>query len=519
MDQGFGNWATIQSVRNGGRPALIDETTGAVTTYRELESRTNRLADALSRNGVRKGDRVAMLMLNSPQMMEVYFAAAKLGAIAVPVNFRLTPREVSFILGDSGAIALFTSTNLVPVAEAALADSPGVRLHVTIPTAAERAAGDGGQFETLLEAGSPERVVRDVAETDVCVIMYTSGTTGVPKGAMLTHRNFFYNACNAFGFGSGIGRDDVTISAAPLFHIGALGVHTLPFLYIGGTVVITEMFTPEGWLAAAERYRVTKAFNVPAMWAAIAQAVPAHERDLSSLTFAVTGGAPCPIPVIRAMQGHGVQFTEGFGMTETSPSAACLAPEDVLSKAGSIGRPVNHVEFRIVDVEDRDVPVGTVGELCVQGPSVFVGYWNRPAETADALRGGWFHTGDMARVDEEGFYTLVDRKKDMVITGGENVYPIEVEKVIYEHPDVAEVAVIGVPDQQWGERVTAIVVPKPGTSLTPDELREWTRERIAHFKAPRVVEFVDELPRNATGKILKRSLREKWAGTTSQVAR
>jgi len=519
MDHGFGNWATVQSLRNGTRAALIDETSGAVTTYRDLDVRTNRLADALSRNGVRRGDRVAMLTLNSPQMMEVYFAVAKLGAIAVPVNFRLSAREVSFILGDSGAIALFTTTSLLPLAEAALANSPAVRLHVTVPTAAERAAGDGGQFESLVESGSPERVVRDVAETDVCVIMYTSGTTGVPKGAMLTHRNFFYNACNAFGFGSGIGRDDITISAAPLFHIGALGVHTLPFLYIGGTVVITEMFTPDGWLAAAERYRVTQAFAVPAMWAAIAQAIPAKERDLSSLVFAVTGGAPCPIPVIKALQGYGMEFTEGFGMTETSPSAACLSPEDVLSQAGSIGRPVNHVEFRILDAEDRDVPVGTVGELCVQGPSVFVGYWDRPAETAEALRGGWFHTGDMARVDEEGFYTLVDRKKDLVITGGENVYPIEVEKVIYEHPDVAEVAVIGVPDDQWGERVTAIVVPRPGSSLTPDELREWTRERIAHFKAPRVIEFIDELPRNATGKILKRTLRETWAGTRSQVSR
>lgn len=519
MDHGFGNWVSVQGARNGGRTALIDATSGAATTYRELDARTNQLADALSRSGVRRGDRVAMLTMNSPQMMEIYVAVAKLGAISVPVNFRLSPREIAYILGDSGAIVLFSSTNLAASADAALADSPAVRLHVRVPLAAERAAGDGGEYEALLGSGSPERVVRDVADSDVCVIMYTSGTTGVPKGAMLTHGNFFYNAVNGFGFGSGTGRDDVTISAAPLFHIGALGVHTLPFLYIGATTVITEAFIPDAWLELAERYRITKAFNVPAMWAAIAQAIPASGRDLSSLTFAVTGGAPCPIPVIRALQGFGMEFTEGFGMTETSPIAACLAPEDVLAKAGSIGRPVNHMEFRILDEEDRDVPPGTIGELCVQGPNVFIGYWNRPADSATALRGGWFHTGDMAVVDDDGFYTLVDRKKDMVITGGENVYPIEVEKVMYEHPDVTEVAVIGVPDEQWGERVTAVVVRKADSDLTPEALREWTLERIARFKAPREIHFIDELPRNATGKILKRNLRETWTGSTSQVSR
>ncbi|MDN5794774.1 MAG: long-chain fatty acid--CoA ligase [Intrasporangium sp.] len=519
MDHGYGNWVTVQSVRNGDRAALIDATSGAVTTYRDLDASTNRLADALSRKGVRRGDRVAMLTLNSPQMMEIYLAAAKLGAIGVPVNFRLSPREVAYVLGDSGAIVLFSSSNLAATVEAALTESPSVRHHIAIPTAAERAAGDGGDYEALLATGSPERVVRDVAETDVCVIMYTSGTTGLPKGAMLTHRNFFYNAINCFGFGSGIGRDDVTVSAAPLFHIGALGVHTLPFLYIGACTVITETFTPGGWLEAAEKYRITKAFNVPAMWAAIAQALPGSGRDLSSLTFAVAGGAPCPIPVIRALQGQGMAFTEGFGLTETSPIAACLAPEDVLEHAGSIGRPVNHNEFRILDEEDHDVPVGAVGELCIQGPNVFVGYWDRPGETAQALRGGWFHTGDMARVDDDGFYTLVDRKKDMVITGGENVYPIEVEKVLYEHPDVTEVAVIGVPDEQWGEHVTAVVVVRSESTLTPEGLREWTRERVAHFKAPREVHFIDELPRTATGKILKRRLRETFSGTSSQVTR
>lgn len=519
MDQGFGNWVTMQALRNGGRVALIDDIGGRETSYRELEERTNRLADALAQRGVSRGDRVAMLALNSPQMMEVYFAVAKLGAITVPVNFRLSAGEVAYVLGDSGATVLFSSTALAPLADAALAESPAVRHQVRIPMLAERAAGDEGEYGELLANGSPERVVRLVPDTDVCVLMYTSGTTGRPKGAMLTHRNFFYNVCNAFGFGAGIGREDITISAAPLFHIGALGIHTLPFAHIGACTVVQEAFTPAGWLAAVDRHQVTQAFLVPSMWAAVAQVIDGFDGDLSSLVFAISGGAPCPIPIIKALQAKGIAFTEGFGMTETSPDAAYLAPEDVLAKAGSIGRPVMHMDFRIVDEEDREVPVGTVGELTVRGPSVFIGYWNRPRESAEALRGGWFHTGDLARVDEDGFYTLVDRKKDMVITGGENVYPVEVEQVIHQHPEVDEVAVIGLPDEQWGERVVAIVAVTTGSELTPDALREWTRERIARFKAPRDIEFVAALPRTATGKILKRELRRERSGATESVTR
>jgi fatty-acyl-CoA synthase len=336
---------------------------------------------------------------------------------------------------------------------------------------------------------------------------------------MLTHGNVQWNAFNAMGFGSGIGREDITVTAAPLFHIGALGVHTLPLAYVGGCSVIMEAFTPESWLDAAEGHRITKAFLVPSMWAAIAQAESLAKRDLSRLRFAVSGGAPCPIVVIKALTRLGVAFTEGFGMTETSPNAACLQQEDVLTHSGSIGRPVMHMDFRIVDDEDHPVPTGEVGELTVRGPNVFVGYWDNPEATAEVLRGGWFHTGDLARVNDQGFYTLVDRKKDMVISGGENVYPIEVEQVIYEHPEVNEVAVIGAPDETWGEVVIAVVVRRPGSDLTEADLSAWTRERIAHFKAPRQIRFVEELPRNATGKILKRELRVTFAGTTGTVNR
>lgn len=519
MDHGFGQWATIHALRNADRVAYVDGVGGEETTYARLEERTNRLAHALRTKGIGPGDRVAMICLNSPQMMEIYLAVAKLGAISVPVNFRLHPDEMAYIVEDAGASLVFASTPFVPAAEQVESTVPEVREVVRVPAAGERVAGEGGDLEPLVAHGAPERVVVDVSHDDICMIMYTSGTTGRPKGAMLTHGNVFYNAINAMGFDSGIGRADVTLSAAPLFHIGALGVHTLPFLFVGATVVVTETFVPDEWVAGAERHGVTKAFLVPAMWAAVAASPAIETADLSSLRVAISGGAPCPLPVITAMTDRGVAFTEGFGMTETSPNAACLQPEDVLDHAGSVGRPVAFVDMRILDELDQDVPVGEVGELCLRGPSIFVGYWNRPEATAEAIRDGWFHTGDLATVDADGYYRLVDRKKDMVITGGENVYPIEVEQVLYGHPEVAEVAVIGIPDDEWGEVVAAVVVTAGGSTLTEDALRGWARERIARFKVPRRITFVDELPRNATGKILKRELRRTQGGGDAAIAR
>ena len=517
-DHGFGQWASIHALRNPDRVAYVDGLGGDERTFTQLEERTNRLANGLRAKGVGPGDRVALLCLNSPQMMEIYLAVAKLGAISVPVNFRLHPEEVRYVLQDSGASFLFASSAFADVIRQATAGSE-VREVVQVPVAAERAAGASSELEELIAAGSPERVVVEIGHDDVCVIMYTSGTTGRPKGAMLTHGNFFYNAINAMGFDSGLGRADVTVSAAPLFHIGALGVHTLPFLFVGASVVVMESFTPDQWVETVERYRVTKAFLVPAMWAAVAAAPSLATADLTSLRVAISGGAPCPLPVIRAMKERGIAFTEGFGMTETSPNAACLQPEEVIDHAGSVGRPVAFVDACIQSEEGREVPVGETGELCLRGPSIFVGYWEKPEATREALRDGWFHTGDMARVDEQGYYTLVDRKKDMIITGGENVYPIEVERVLQEHPDVTEVAVIGVPDEQWGEAITAVVVVADGSDLTPDRLREWTGERIARFKVPRRVRVVDALPRNATGKVLKRELRRAETGSDQAVTR
>jgi acyl-CoA synthetase (AMP-forming)/AMP-acid ligase II len=309
------------------------------------------------------------------------------------------------------------------------------------------------------------------------------------------------------------------VTAAPLFHIGGLGVFTLPLLYLGGASVILESFVPDQVIAAMAEHHASVMFLVPAMWVAIMRSPELDRADLTPPRYSVVGGAPSPLPMLKFFMDRGWNFAEGFGLTETSPGCSILDSEHLIAKTGSIGQPMTHLRWRLVDDADREVPVGQVGELIVQGPNVFAGYWGKPAETAEAMRGGWFHTGDLGRADEDGYVTLVDRKKDMVITGGENVYPVEVEQALFTHPEVDDVAVIGLPDEKWGESVTAVIVRAAGSQLSEAELIAWTRDRLAHFKCPRRVEFVAELPRNATGKLLKRELRATYGGTTSSFTR
>ena len=289
-------------------------------------------------------------------------------------------------------------------------------------------------------------------------------------------------------------------------------------LYAGGTVVVQRNFDPEQTLRLMAEERVTTQFMVPAMWAALTKVPDIARFDLSALRWALCGGAPCPLPVIEYFTGLGWTFMEGFGMTELSPAALYLDSRFVVSHAGSVGRPFMHVDARLVDADDHDVATGAVGELVLRGPTVFAGYWGKPAETAEAMRGGWFHSGDLGVADADGFVRLVDRKKDMIISGGENVYPIEVEQVLHRHPGVADVAVVGVRDEKWGETVLAVVVPA-AEGVSADELIDFTRESLAHFKCPRRVEFTDVLPRNATGKLLKRVLRENYTGSAATVHR
>lgn len=521
MDNGIGSWITVHSIRTPHRLALTDGDTGRTLTYREVEQRTNALADALRSKGVRRGDRVAFVLLNSPHMLEVVFAVAKLGAIAVPINFRLSAPEIHYILTDSAACIVFASEQVAGTVREASADSY-VREIIEIPSARSRAAdgggaeavaASGGEFEALVAADDSARFEFDVAHGDIASLMYTSGTTGFPKGTMLTHGNHLWNAINSVGVDLGLTPQDVSLTAAPMFHIGAFGIFTLPLVYLGGNSVILEAFTPGGWLDAVARYRPTVAFCVPAMWAAIDN-VGLAERDLTSLRYSISGGAPCPVTLIESLREHGMVFTEGFGLTETAPVASVLPASDVITRAGSIGKPVTHVQMRVADEDGHEVRAGQVGELLLRGPSIFVGYWQKPEATRSALRDGWFFSGDLARMDDDGYFFIVDRKKDMVITGGENVYPAEVEQVLYRHNAIAEVAVIGSPDEKWGESVTAVVVLKDGANVSETALIDWIRGRLAHFKCPRSAVFIDALPRTATGKILKRELRRELSVAT-----
>jgi acyl-CoA synthetase (AMP-forming)/AMP-acid ligase II len=485
-------------------------------TYAELDARVDAVAAGLRERGVRKGDRVAAMLLNCPEFLELLMACNRLGAIFVPFNFRLAAAEVAYLLDDAAPEAFVYQAPFHAIAEAYAAR--GGRQPWRVELGGEAAAPGAEPYEALGRGGAAGFARYDGAEGEPALMMYTSGTTGRPKGAVLSHGNLFWNNVQVLHF-IAAGDDDVNYTVAPLFHIGGLNVLTGPLIYKGATTIIDDQFEPRRALAAMASNRVTAAFMVPAMWAALAQVPDFDAYDLKGLRTCIVGGAPCPLPVLEFYQARGIRFREGFGMTEIAPTVSLLASEDIVRKNGSVGKPAVHVEVRVVDEADREVARGEVGELVVRGPNVMLGYWNNPAATAETLRGGWMHTGDLARVDEENFIYIVDRKKDMIISGGENVYPVEVEQVVVRHPKVLEVAVIGLPDERWGEGVAAVVACRPGEALSLDELQAHCEGKLARYKQPRSVHLVEALPRNATGKVLKTQLRERFAGQGAAVWR
>ncbi|KLI04814.1 O-succinylbenzoate--CoA ligase [Mycolicibacterium conceptionense] len=512
MALGIGEWITRRASRTPNRVALVDGREGTEFTYADLDRRSGILAEMLRASGVRRGDRVALLMGNSTTFLELLFAAAKLGAVTVPINFRLSEVEVAYILDDSQASILFHDSLRERLAREAAAE-----MQTSAPTivdASEISLRVDVSVDSSCSGGSEPANPHDLA-----VIMYTSGTTGRPKGAMLTHGNLEWNAVNMLTAGKGITGTDVTVTVAPLFHIGALGLFTLPLLYAGGTVIVEEQFDAARVLELLAQKGVTVQFMVPTMWADLAALPDFGSHNLENLRWLLSGGAPCPLPLIETYGAKGLLLSEGYGMTELSPAALILEEEFVLTKAGSVGRPFLHVETRIVDDFDRDVRQGDVGELIFRGPNVCAGYWGLPDATAEVICGGWFHSGDLAFEGDDGFITLVDRKHDMIISGGENVYPIEVEQILNQHPFISDVAVIGIPHDRWGETVLAVVVPVGQTNITEQEVIQFCRERIAGYKCPRRVESVIELPRNATGKVLKRELRKMFGVSETAVIR
>ncbi|MEJ2603622.1 MAG: long-chain fatty acid--CoA ligase [Gammaproteobacteria bacterium] len=475
-------------------------------TYRELVDRVRRLATALREGGICAGDRVGYLGVNHPAFLETLLATSTLGAIFVPLNFRLTGPELEFIINDAGIHTLVTDDTLLPVIEP-VRDELCVRRHIGAESGGEGRA----DYEALLAAAEPHPGHVAATAQDTAVIMYTSGTTGRPKGAMLTHGNVLWNNVSA-AFALSSNPDDITLTAAPLFHIGGLNVTTLLAMQIGACVVLHRSFDPTKALEDIERYRCTTMFGAPAMFLFMAQQPRFADTDLSSLRSLVVGAAPVPKSLLEVYGSRGVNLDQGYGLTETSPLVSFLKSQYTAAKLGSAGKPGLFGEIRVADEDGKSVAAGEVGEILYRGPNVMKGYWNRPEATAEAIdEDGWFHTGDAGYLDEDGFLFISDRVKDMVISGGENVYPAEVEGVLYEHPAIAEVAIIGLPDEKWGEAVTAVVALAEDAEVTLEELRDFAGGKLARYKLPLRLHIVQALPRNPAGKVLKFELREKFA--------
>lgn len=467
-------------------------------TYGELEREVKKAAAALKRLGVKKGDAIGLLLPNTFQFVIAYYAVAYLGGIIVPMNIMFKPLEITYIMNNAQAKLLITTEAFAKTAYQAKADIPSLE-HILVKGSDEY----GLMWEKLLEQETDSPAAENVEEDDVLIYLYTSGTTGKPKGAMLTHANLYYNALG-MAQRSKASADDVYLCVLPLFHTFAATCCMNTPLSQGGTIVLMENFIPQTLLKNIARYKVTIFTAVPSMYTVIAN-MDIKDIDLSSIRLCISGGASLPVEIMqKTQQKLNCVVLEGYGLSETSPVVTFNLLDKV--KPGSIGVALEGIETKIFDDNDQECPLGTVGEIVTKGPNVMKGYLGLPEESAKALRNGWLHTGDLGRMDEDGYIFLVDRKKDLVIVAGLNVYPREVEEVIYTHPAVLETAVIGVPDKLRGEALKAVVVLKPGADLQEKDIIKYCRGRLAAYKVPRLVEFIAELPKNATGKILKREL-------------
>jgi fatty-acyl-CoA synthase len=473
----IGRWIRDRARTTPQRVAI--DFLGRTITYAELDEASERLAASLLARGLVRGDRLATLTGNSPEHVAVFFACAKAGLILTPLSWRLAAPELGYQLGDAEPALFLVEDEYAPLA---------------------KATGHG--FEPLSLAGGGDALGAEVRDEDPLLLVYTSGTTGRPKGALHTHANCFWTNLS-FDLATGVAGDDVVLQVLPQFHCGGWNVQPLLAWWKGATVVLERSFDPARCLALIEEKRVTSIMGVPANYLFLSQDPAFGSTDMSSLRRAVVGGAAMPEALLAVWQERGVEIVQGYGLTEAAPNVLCLPPEDAMRKAGFAGKPYPHVDVRLSEQ----------GELQVRGPNVFAGYWRNPDATAATLQDGWLRTGDIAERDGEGFFRIKGRLKDMYISGGENVYPAEVEAVLHEHPAVADAAVVGVPEERWGEVGVAFVVAVG--EVSEEELVEFVRARLARFKVPKAVRFVDVLPRSGMNKVLKDELR---ASMTEEVA-
>lgn len=486
-------------------------------SYAELDAAVNTMANALCARGVRRGDRIALLSHNNDGYVIAYFSLARLGAISVPVNFMLNASEIAYILRHCGASGVVAEDRLVETAEAAIAQSgaPVVLRGAILDHYSQVPPGWDSIAEWLAH---PDATMPDVhvSDDDPIQIMYTSGTESRPKGATLSSRSYMaqYISCIVNGEMSG---DDVGVHCLPLYHCAQLHCFLTPGIYLGSTNIILGAPDPQAILAAVEEQRATSLFCPPTVWIALLGQLRLQQRDLSSLKKGYYGASIMPTEIVKELLHAlpGLRLFNFYGQTEMAPLATVLSPQDQLRKLGSAGRPAINVQTRIVDDADQPVPSGTIGEIVHRSPHLMLGYWNDPETTAAAFRGDWFHSGDLGVMDEEGYLRVVDRKKDMIKSGGENVASREVEEVLYSNPAVSEAAVFGLPDPLWIEAVTAAVVLREGARIDESALMDFCRERLAGFKTPKRIAFVERLPKNASGKILKRELRLQFVSEAS----
>ncbi|HEX9373265.1 MAG TPA: long-chain fatty acid--CoA ligase [Roseiflexaceae bacterium] len=508
----IGDWLARREMLTPSKIALVDATRdGRTISYREWNRAANRTANLLrGRFGVGRGDRVAVLAMNCVEYLDVWFACGKLGAILQNLNWRLTPHELGGLIADaSPKVLVYDSAFATQVSELRRAR---IRVaHFVALDAAVMAAPDDPPL--ALRDQFPDLPPPPVELTwdDPWVICYTGGSTGLPKGAILTHGNITWNAINTTA-SWGLAPDDVAILNAPLFHTGGLNVFTAPLVHIGGTSIVCRAFDPDQVFDLIRDAGVTLFFGVPTMFTALQLHPRWPEADFTHLKLCLNGGAPCPLPVFERFWDRGVDFRTGYGLTEAGPNTFWLPTEDVRRKPGAVGFPLFHVDVKVVDQDGRECGADEPGELLIRGPHICAGYWNRPEETRHAIVDGWLHTGDLARRDAEGYYFIVGRLKDVIISGGENIYPAEVENVLAAHPAVAEAALIGVPDEIWGEVGRAVVLVRPGQALAADELIDFCRQRLARYKTPKSVVFVDALPRTGAGKVDKNDLLKRYGG-------
>jgi acyl-CoA synthetase (AMP-forming)/AMP-acid ligase II len=490
---------------NAKKTALIFN--GRIFTYAEFNADANRIANALVAYGVKTGDKIAIMMKNSAQFAFVYYGILKAGGVAVPINFRLTPHEVNYILQDSDSIIIFADDDLAETVQKAVEGNEQVRLKII--------AGSTKLNNQILlsefRSSDTNNPSAGVLESDDAEILYTSGTTGLPKGVVLDHHRILHVGFTTI-MTMKMGHEDQLLHIAPLFHSAQLNLFLVTGTLLGCTQVISQDFNPLETLKDIDEHKISLFFGVPTMYNFLLQVPNLEKYDLTSVKRCGYGAAPMPVALLQqSMEMFGTdQFYNLCGLTEGGPGGVFLLPEEHRTKLGASGRASHLTDARVVDEHGEDVPPGQVGEFIIKGETIMKEYYKKPEETRKALKDGWLYTGDLAKMDEDGFITLVDRKKDMIISGGENVYSTEVEHVLYKYKDILEAAVIGIPHEVWGETVAAIIVPKPGTEINHGELQQFCRHELAGYKIPRVIYALDQLPRNASGKVLKYQLRKQF---------